>query len=84
MCNCDIHISLGSNPTRIIISYVDINTKMNITEYVKGQTFHIYKIMYKEINSIDNINQYDIYNAIQDYIYINGQIPKNDNYSVAI
>jgi len=84
MCNCDIHISLGSNPTRIIISYVDINTKMNITEYVKGQTFHIYKIMYKEINSIDNINQYDIYNAIQDYIYINGEIPKNDNYSVAI
>jgi len=84
MCECDIHISIGNNPTRIILSYVDINSKTNIIEFIKGQTFHIYKITYKEINSIEDINQYDIYNSIQDYIYINKQIPKNDSYTVAI
>lgn len=81
MCECDIHISIGNNPTRIILSYVD--TKKNIGEnynYIKEQTFHIYKIGYKELKSIDDINQYDIYNAIQDYVYINNQMPKNDNY----
>lgn len=79
MCDCDIHISIGTNPMRIILSYVDYNDT-----YIKGQTFHIYKIGYKDIISIDEINQYDIYNSIQDYIYINKQEPKNDNYSVAI
>ncbi len=44
MSNCDIHLSMGTNPTRIILSYV------------KGQTFHIYKIDYKEVISIDDIN----------------------------
>lgn len=28
MCNCDIHISIGTNPTRIILSYVDIKILM--------------------------------------------------------
>lgn len=79
MANCDIHLSIGTNPTRIILSYVDYKNS-----YVKGQTFHIYKIDYKEVISIDDINQYDVYNSIQDYIYINNQEPKNDNYSVAI
>lgn len=79
MCDCDIHISIGTNPMRIILSYVDYKNS-----YIKGQTFHIYKIDYKDIITIDDINQYDIYNSIQDYIYINKQEPKNDNYSVAI
>ena len=79
MCNCDIHISIGTNPTRIILSYIDIID----FNYNKGQTFHIYKIEYKEINNINDINQYDIYNSIQDYIYINKQEPKNDYYLAA-
>lgn len=80
MCDLDIHISIGNNPTRLILSYVNINSN-NIT---KGQTFHIYKIIYKEIKGINEINQYDIYNAIQDYIYTNKQFPINDNYTIAI
>ena len=46
MCDCDIHVSIGNNPTRLILSYIDINNNGN---YIKGQTFHIYKIEYKEI-----------------------------------
>lgn len=80
LCNCDIHISIGTNPTRLILSYVDI-AENNI--YKKGQTFHIYKIEYKKISRIEEITQYDIYNAIQDYIYKNKQIPKNDNLIIA-
>ena len=80
LCDCDIHISLGNSPTRLIISYVD---NMEIIRN-KGQTFHIYKINYKEISKIEEITQYDIYNAIQDYVYINKQYPKNENIVVAI
>ena len=79
LCDCDIHISLGNSPTRLIISYVD---NMEIIRN-KGQTFHIYKIEYKKISNIEEITQYDIYNAIQDYIYKNKQIPKNDNIIIA-
>lgn len=80
MCDLDIHISIGTNPTRIILSYVN-NNNSTIT---KGQTFHIYKIVYKEIKTISDINQYDIYNAIQDYIYTHKQFPINDSYIIAI
>ena len=79
-CKCDIHISIGNNPTRLILSYVDMN-EINI--YKKGQTFHIYKIEYKQITNVEEITQYDIYNAIQDYIYKNKQIPINDNLIIA-
>lgn len=79
-CDCNIHISIANSPTRLIISYVD----GNIENYKKGQTFHIYKITYKELINIEEITQYDIYNAIQDYIFINKQFPKNDNMFVAI
>jgi hypothetical protein len=79
-CDCDIHISIANNPTRLIISYVDGKNE----NYKKGQTFHIYKITYKELNNIEEITQYDIYNAIQDYIFINKQFPINNNTIVAI
>jgi hypothetical protein len=79
-CDCNIHISIANSPTRLIISYVD----GNIENYKKGQTFHIYKISYKELNNIEEITQYDIYNAIQDYIFINKQFPMNNNTIVAI
>jgi len=81
MCDCDIHVSIGNNPTRLILSYIDINNNGN---YIKGQTFHIYKIEYKEISKINEITQYDIYNSIQDYIYINKHFPSNINQIVAI
>lgn len=76
LCDCNIHISIGNNPNRIILSYVDtVNNK-------KAETFHIYKVEYKKITTIDDITQYDIYNSIQDYIYINNQIPKNEPLSI--
>lgn len=80
LCECDIHISIANNPMRLIISYVDIDME----KYKRGFTFHIYKIEYKELNDIRDITQYDIYNAIQDYIYKNKQYPKNENLFVAI
>lgn len=65
LCDCNIHISIGNNPNRIILSYVDIiNNK-------KAETFHIYKVEYKKIATVEDITQYDIYNSIQDYIYKN-------------
>jgi len=79
-CDCNIHISIANSPTRLIISYVD----GNVENYKKGQTFHIYKITYKELINIEEITQYDIYNAIQDYIFINKQYPMNNNTIVAI
>ena len=79
-CDCNIHISIANSPTRLIISYVD----GNVENYKKGQTFHIYKITYKELINIEEITQYDIYNAIQDYIFINKQFPMNNNTIVAI
>ena len=79
-CDCNIHISIANSPTRLIISYVD----GNVENYKKGQTFHIYKISYKELNNIEEITQYDIYNSIQDYIFINKQYPMNNNIIVAI
>lgn len=79
LCECDIHISIANNPTRIIISYVDIE----LENYKKGQTFHIYKVEYKELTKNEEITQYDIYNAIQDYIYKNKQFPKNENIILA-
>ena len=79
-CDCNIHISIANSPTRLIISYVD----SNVENYKKGQTFHIYKITYKELINIEEITQYDIYNAIQDYIFINKQYPMNNNTIVAI
>ena len=80
LCECDIHISIGNNPTRLILSYVDI---IEFNNYKKGHTFHIYKIEYKKISNAEEITQYDIYNAIQDYIYKNKQNPKNDNIIIA-
>ena len=79
-CDCNIHISIANSPTRLIISYVD----GNVENYKKGQTFHIYKITYKELINIEEITQYDIYNAIQDYIFVNKQYPMNNNIIVAI
>jgi hypothetical protein len=73
LCLCDIHISITLNPSRLILSYVNGTDKLK-----KGDTFHIYNIIYKNINTIYDITQYDIYNAIQDYIYIYKIIPTND------
>jgi hypothetical protein len=81
LCDCNIHISIGNKPTRIILSYVE---NIDFSNYKKGQTFHIYKVDYKELSNIEEITQYDIYNAIQDYIFINKQNPKNENIITAI
>ena len=49
---------------------------------LKGDTFNIFNITYKNINDINDIcdiTQYDIYNAIQDYIHLYNTIPDNNN-----
>ena len=74
LCLCDIHIAITLNPSRLILSYVNGTEKLK-----RGDTFHIYNINYKVINNIHDITQYDIYNAIQDYIFIYKIIPTNDN-----
>lgn len=81
LCLCEIHIAYSNTPNRIILSYVDI---INDGRIVKGDTFHIYNIKYKEINNICDITQYDIYNAIQDYIYIYKRIPSNEKIIIPI
>jgi len=81
LCDCNIHISIGNKPSRLILSYVE---NIDFSNYKKGQTFHIYKVDYKELSNIEEITQYDIYNAIQDYIFINKQFPINNNTIVAI
>ena len=72
---CDIHIAISNSPPRLILSY--INNKND--KLLKGDTFHIFNITYKIINDINDITQYDIYNAIQDYIYLYNTIPDNTN-----
>jgi hypothetical protein len=75
LCLCDIHIAISNSPPRVILSY--INNKND--KLLKGDTFHIFNITYKTINDINDITQYDIYNAIQDYIYLYKTIPDNTN-----
>jgi hypothetical protein len=72
LCLCDIHIAISNSPPRLILSYIN-----NTDKLLKGDTFHIFNITYKTINDIYDITQYDIYNAIQDYIYLYETIPNN-------
>lgn len=82
MCKYNIHISIADKPLRLILTYLNYcNEKQGL---IKGDTFHIYKINYKKIKTIDEITQYDIYNAIQDYIYIHNEEPNNTITVVAI
>jgi len=75
LCLCDIHIAFSSSQSRIILSY--INNKNE--KLLKGDTFHIFNITYKDIKDIHDITQFDIYNAVQDYIYLYKTIPDNTN-----
>lgn len=81
LCITDIHIAISNNPPRLILSYIYIN---NDSKIIKGDTFHIFNICYKQINDINDITQYDIYNAIQDYIFIYKTQPSNNNIIVSI
>ena len=80
MCLCDIHIAITHKPSLLILSYINID---RTGKSKKGDTFHIYNINYKTIETINDINQYDIYNAIQDYIFIYKNIPNNDSLIIA-
>lgn len=80
MCLCDIHIAITLKPSRLILSYINIDGNGKTK---RSDTFHIYNIIYKDINMIDDITQYDIYNAIQDYIYIYKNIPNNNESIIA-
>jgi hypothetical protein len=66
LCDSDIHISIGKSPNRLIISY--------ITNGKKDVSFHIYKFEYENIDKINDITQYHIYTAIQDYLMNNKNI----------
>jgi hypothetical protein len=79
LCLCDIHIAISNTPPRLILSYINIdyNNDDKKEKLMKGDTFHIFNITYKTITDINDITQYDIYNAIQDYIYLYETIPNN-------
>lgn len=72
LCQNEIHIAIGFDPTRLILSHITINDNIRY----KDECFHIIKITYKKIENINDITQYDIYNAIQEYIYLNKKEPK--------
>ena len=72
LCQNEIHISIGFNPNRLILSHI---TTIEGIKY-KDECFHIMKITHKKIENINDITQYDIYNAIQEYIYINKKEPQ--------
>jgi hypothetical protein len=81
LCENPIHISIGFNPSRIILSHCK-NNNVNI---IKENSFYIMNLIEEEnINDISKITQYHIYTAIQSYIYENKKYPKlientNDN-----
>jgi hypothetical protein len=77
LCLCDIHIAITTIPSRLILSYINENEKI-----LKGDTFHIFNITYKIVNEINDITQYDIYNAIQDYIFLYETIPNNTGHLI--
>ena len=77
LCLCDIHIAITTTPSRLILSYINISNITAKEKLLKEDTFHIFNITYKTINDINDITQYDIYNAIQDYIYLYNTIPDN-------
>jgi hypothetical protein len=80
LCYCEIHISITTNPLRLVLSYINTELTGKLT---KGDTFHIYNITYKNINNITEITQFDIYNAIQDYYHIYKSIPSNEKMIIA-
>ena len=69
LCESDIHISIGKSPNRIILSY--IITEELTKNIKKDVSFHIYKFLYETIEDINDITQYHIYTAIQDYLLNN-------------
>lgn len=71
LCENPIHISIGTNPKRLILSHVIDNNG----EITKDECFYIMNI-YDNITSISDITQYIIYNAIQSYINENNKYPK--------
>jgi hypothetical protein len=77
-CINEIHIALGINPNRLILSHIKIKNNIKY----KDESFHI-MLLLNEINTIDEITQYNIYNAIQEYIIINKKEPKNDDFIIA-
>jgi len=81
MCINEIHISIGNNPNRLILSH--IRTQDN--KKYKDECFHIMQFIIKEVTTISQITQYDIYCAIQEYILINKKEPKYENgYMIAL
>ena len=81
MCINEIHISIGNNPNRLILSH--IRTQDN--KKYKDECFYIMQFIIKEVTTISQITQYDIYCAIQEYILINKKEPKYENgYMIAL
>jgi len=65
LCENNIHISIGNNPNRLILSLLNKDENENI---IKDSAFHIFKFTYEKIENIEQITQYHIYTAIQDYL----------------
>jgi len=70
LCDGTIHISIGQNPNRLILSIVKLEDGI----IKKDVSFHIYKFTYEKINDICEITQYHIYTAMQEYLINNNNI----------
>jgi len=72
LCINEIHISIGFNPNRLILSHI---RNIEDNKY-KDECFYIMTFDNKEVNNVVNVTQYDIYNAIQEYVLLNKKQPK--------
>lgn len=74
LCENPIHISVGFNPSRLILSHC--SKKDN--EIIKEDCFYIMNLIEQEkIDNVNKITQYHIYSAIQSYIYEKNEYPKH-------
>lgn len=73
LCDSEIHISIGKSPNRLILS--NIISEESSTNIKKDVSFHIYKFQYENIENINDITQYHIYTAVQDYLMNNKSVP---------
>lgn len=70
LCENAIHVSLGFNPTRLILSHVSKSSGV----IKKESCFYITNVK-NDITDTSHISQYDIYCAIQSYIKTHNEYP---------
>lgn len=71
LCENPIHISIGFNPTRLILSHC-----IEIAGAVKKENSFFITNLHLDVTDVSQITQYDIYTAIQLYIKEHKEFPK--------